>query len=77
MKNPDDYEIVADDLGKAEMVGTDTWVSWAVRKEDTELSDYINSEIHKFKEDGTLAELQKKWFGEAVDLPESDYIPAE
>ena len=48
-----------------------------VRKEDTELSDYINSEIHKFKEDGTLAELQKKWFGEAVDLPESDYIPAE
>lgn len=77
MKNPDDYEIVADDSGKAEMVGTDTWVSWAVRKEDTELSDYINSEIHKFKEDGTLAELQKKWFGEAVDLPESDYIPAE
>lgn len=59
MKNPDDYEIVADDSGKAEMVGTDTWVSWAVRKEDTELSDYINSEIHKFKEDGTLAELQK------------------
>ena len=77
MKNPDDYEIVADDSGKAEMVGTDTWASWAVRKEDTELSDYINSEIHKFKEDGTLAELQKKWFGEAVDLPESDYIPAE
>ena len=77
MKNPDDYEIVADDSGKAEMVGTDTWVSWAVRKEDTELSDYINSEIHKFKEDGTLAELQKKWFGEATDLPESDYIPAE
>lgn len=77
MKNPDDYEIVCDDSGNAEMVGTDTWVSWAVRKEDTELSDYIDSEIHKFKEDGTLAELQKKWFGEATDLPESDYIPAE
>ena len=76
MKNPDDYEIVSDASGNAEMVGTDTWVSWAVRKEDTELSDYINSEIHKFKEDGTMAELQEKWFGEAVDLPESDYIPA-
>ena len=73
---PDDYEIVSDASGNAEMVGTDTWVSWAVRKEDTELSDYINSEIHKFKEDGTMAELQEKWFGEAVDLPESDYIPA-
>ena len=77
MKNPDDYEIVADESGNAEMVGTDTWVSWAVRTEDTELSDYINSELHKFKEDGTLAELQKKWFGETTDLPESDYIPAE
>lgn len=77
LANPDDYVIVADDSGKAEMVGTDTWVSWAIRKEDTELSDYINSELKKFKEDGTLAELQQKWFGETVDLPESDYIPAE
>lgn len=77
MKNPDDYEIVCDGSGNAEYVGTDTWVSWAVRKEDSELSDFINSEIHKFKEDGTLDELQKKWFGEATELPESDYIPAE
>lgn len=77
LKNPDDFEIVCDSSGKTEMVGTDTWVSWAVRKEDTELSDYINSEIKKFKEDGTLDELQMKWFGETVELPESDYIPAE
>ena len=74
-KGDDSIKSIEDMSGKK--VGTDTWVSWAVRKEDTELSDYINSEIHKFKEDGTLAELQKKWFGEAVDLPESDYIPAE
>lgn len=76
LKNPDDFEIVCDESGNAEMVGTDTWVSWAVRKEDTELSDFINSEIHKFKEDGTLDELQEKWFGETTELPESDYIPA-
>lgn len=76
MKNPDVYEIVSDENG-ALMVGEDTWVGWAVRKEDTELSDYINAEIHKFKEDGTLDELQEKWFGETVELPESDYIPAE
>lgn len=38
---------------------TDTWLSWAVRKSDTELSDYINSEIKKFKKDGTLDKLQK------------------
>lgn len=75
MKNPDDYEIVKDENGNAAMVGDEeTWLAWAVRKEDTELSDYINSEIHKFKEDGTLAQLQEKWFGESVEeLPESDY----
>lgn len=77
MKNPDDYEIVCTESGEPDFVGTDTWVSWAVRQEDTELSDYINSEIKKFKEDGTLDELQKKWFGETVELPEADYIPAE
>lgn len=77
LKNPDDFEIVSDESGNAEYVGTDTWVSWAVRKEDSELSDFINSEIHKFKEDGTLDELQQKWFGATTELPESDYIPAE
>ena len=75
--NPDDYEFVTGGGDKAQFVGTDTWVSWAVRKEDTELSDYINSEIKKFKEDGTMDELQMKWFGETTDLPDSDYIPAE
>jgi polar amino acid transport system substrate-binding protein len=77
MKNPDDYEMLADENGTALTVGEDTWLGWAVRKEDTELSDYIDEEIHKFKEDGTLDELQTKWFGETVELPESDYIPAE
>ncbi|MDD6992369.1 MAG: transporter substrate-binding domain-containing protein [Oscillospiraceae bacterium] len=75
--NPDDYVIVADANGNAEYVGTDTWVGWAVRPEDTELSEFINSEIHKFKEDGTLAELQTKWFGATTELPEENYIPAE
>lgn len=77
MKNPDDYELVTDENGDVAMVSeTDIWLSWAVRKSDTELSDYINSEIKKFKEDGTLDELQEKWFGAAVDLPDADYIPA-
>lgn len=68
--NPDDYEIVGN-------IGGKTYLGWAVRKEDSELYDYINAEIAKFEEDGTLAELQKKWFGETVELPQSDYIPAE
>lgn len=77
LKNPDDYEFVTGGTDKAQMVGTDTWVSWATRKSDTELSDYINSEIKKFKSDGTMDELQMKWFGETVELPDDNYIPAE
>lgn len=76
--NPDDYEFVEDGNGNPAMVSdTDTWLSWAVRKSDTELSDYIDSEIKKFKKDGTLDKLQEKWFGQTVELPDKDYIPAE
>lgn len=76
--NPDDFELVTDENGDVAMVSeNDTWLSWAVRKSDTELFNYINEEISKFKEDGTLAQLQEKWFGQTVELPESDYIPAE
>lgn len=69
-KYPDDFEIVG-------TFGDETYLGWAVRKEDTELYDFINSEIAKFEEDGTLDELQEKWFGETVDLPQENYIPAE
>lgn len=75
-KSPDDFELVKDENGNVAMISeTDTWLSWAVRKSDTELSDYIDSEIKKFKEDGTLGELQEKWFGAVVELPDTDYIP--
>lgn len=69
-KDPDSYEIVG-------TIGSNTYLGWAVRKDDTELYDYINSEIAKFEKDGTIAELQRKWFGDTVDLPQSDYIPQE
>lgn len=68
MNNPDKYEIV----GK---IGDDTYFGWAVRKEDTEITEYINSEIQKMKADGTLAKAQEKWFGTAFDLPEDGYLP--
>lgn len=69
--NPDDYEIIGE-------VGEKSYTSWAFRKEDKEVYDFFNEEIHKMKEDGTLKELQIKWFGvETPDLPEENYIPAE
>ncbi len=78
LENPDLYELVVNENGEVAMISeSETWLGWAVRKSDTELSDYINSEIEKFKENGFLAEEQEKWFGETVELPSTDYIPAE
>lgn len=68
-KHPDDFEIVPGTVGQK------TYLGWAVRKDDKELFDFINQEIAKFAADGTLAQLQEKWFGKSVQLPQSDYIP--
>lgn len=67
-ENPDDYEILGE-------VGTKSYTSWGFKKEDTELYDFFNEEIHKMKENGKLEELQIKWFGTAIELPEENYIP--
>ena len=45
------------------------YMSWAVRKEDEDLLIFLNEELLKLKKSGKLAELQEKWFGAAVDLP--------
>ena len=49
------------------------YASWAVRKEDKELLEFLNAEILKMKKSGKLAELQEKWIGETFDLP--DQLP--
>lgn len=75
-KYPDQFEIVTNSDGKpAYVTNTDVWLGWAVRKSDSELADYINSEIEKFKENGFLKKEQEKWFGQTVDLPSDNYIP--
>lgn len=78
LNNPDLYKLVVTDGGEiAEFAKNPVWLGWAIRQEDVELYDFINEEIEKFKADGTLAELQVKWFGAAAELPSDNYIPAE
>jgi len=43
--------------------------AWAIKKGNTELQAYMNEFIAKQKANGTMPALQKKWFGEAMDLP--------
>ena len=50
-----------------------TYVSWAVRKEDKDLLEFLDKEILKLKQSGKLKELQEKWFGVSWDLP--DQLP--
>lgn len=40
-----------------------------IRKEDVELKAYVDEQILKATKSGEMAELQKKWFGMAFDLP--------
>jgi polar amino acid transport system substrate-binding protein len=54
----------------AGQVGAPTYFAWATRKEDQDLLEYLNARILALKKAGTLAELQKKWFGFTMDLPD-------
>ena len=41
----------------------------AFRKEDTALRDFVNTQLAAMKQDGTLGKLQDKWFGGAMQTP--------
>ncbi|WP_097021647.1 transporter substrate-binding domain-containing protein [Chromohalobacter canadensis] len=47
------------------------YVSWPVPKDSPELLEYMTGFLEHLKENGRLAELQEKWFGESFpNLPE-------
>ena len=43
-------------------------VGGAVRKEDTDIVDMWNKVIAEMSEDGTTAEITKKWFGRDISM---------
>src|SRR6266571_5876336 len=46
-------------------LGPKAYYGAVVRKGDTALLAYVNGQIRKFKQDGTLKALQEKWLGES------------
>jgi polar amino acid transport system substrate-binding protein len=56
--------------------GQPTYFSWVGRLEDKSLLDAINAAIVKLEGDGTMAKIQKTWFGQAMDLPKTVPEPA-
>lgn len=62
------FEIVADMQDRR-------YLSWAVRSDSVELRDRINQLIDKLESDGSLQQLQVKWLGHEMIIPETGYLP--
>ena len=52
-----------------------SYMCWVTRPEDTDLRDYISSQIIEMRDNGKLHELQDKWFGFRMDIPDSGFLP--
>ncbi|MGY2463901.1 transporter substrate-binding domain-containing protein [Vreelandella sulfidaeris] len=61
---PDMFEVVG-------TFGDPVYFSWAGRddEESASLNAFMDEQIQRLNEDGTLNELQEKWFGSPMDLP--------
>jgi polar amino acid transport system substrate-binding protein len=68
---PTNFEIVGPVIpGRREYIG------WVTRPEDTDLRDYLSSQIKRLRDSGKLYELQDKWFGFRMEIPDTGYMPA-
>jgi|SRR5271166_163457 len=54
--------------------GQPTYFSWVARLDDKSLVDAVNTAILKVSADGRMAEMQKRWFGQTMELPKT--VPA-
>jgi polar amino acid transport system substrate-binding protein len=50
-------------------VAAQSMAAWSVQKGNADLLAYVNQFIAKEKANGTVATLQKKWFGQSFNLP--------
>ena len=69
-QRPDVFEVVLPTFGPK------TYFSWAGRNDadSASLNELMDAELVKLNTSGKLAELQKKWFGAPMELPET--LPA-
>jgi polar amino acid transport system substrate-binding protein len=73
-QRPDVFEVVLPTFGPKK------YFSWAGRKdeESASLNTFMDEQIRRLNESGVLAELQRKWFGDVMELPSAELPePAE
>ena len=71
-QRPDTFEVVKPAFGLK------TYCGYVTRKDDdsAKLMDAITAAMLKIKGDGRLGKIQKKWFGDSFDIPDSVPNPA-
>ncbi|MEE4188527.1 MAG: transporter substrate-binding domain-containing protein [Roseobacter sp.] len=68
-EQPDLFELVGN-------LDDKSYLGWVTRPEDTDLRDYLSSKILEMRDSGKLYELQDKWFGFRMEIPDEGYLPA-
>ena len=56
-------------------IGESRLLAWAAHPQDPEIRAFVNKTLEELAANGKLAELQKKWFGKALNLPTKNYLP--
>jgi polar amino acid transport system substrate-binding protein len=71
-KRPEQFALVLPPFGKA------SYYSWVGRlgPDDQSLTDAISAVLVKMQDDGRLATIQKKWFGQSFPLPKTVPTPS-
>lgn len=69
VKQPNTYEVVGRVFEKQD------YLAWATRPDDTRLRDYLSVRIKALRDSGKLYEMQEKWFGFRMDVPDKGFIP--
>lgn len=64
-QRPETFAMVLPPFGKP------TYFSWVGRLGDTKFIDAINAALLKIEADGSMAAIQKKWFGQSMELPKT------
>jgi len=56
-------------------IGNPEWICWITRPKDLDVRDYLNSKILQLRDNGKLYDLQKKWFGTTMEIPDGGHLP--
>lgn len=55
-------------------IGSGTLFAWVAHPDGADMRDRVNEAMDKIEAEGTMSQLQMKWFGFEMDIPE-DYLP--